>query len=236
MLDPIDERHRPVASDEPVPVPRTPVLIELAPTSRAEIVAVTHLDPDAPARSRTDYLSAKRLCCHEYAERYPDYAIGVEEVHDRHACVLFGRDATTGRVAGTLRVCFDTGAGLPLEPSLGPEVETLRRCGLRLAEPRRFVIRDPGAAVTAPFRAYLSAIYQIAKLHDIDVYLMQVRTGRAGFYRRVCAAADLDSGRAADGCVNLAWNLRRTPRRFFRAFGADQSALERYLRTRGAGR
>ena len=179
---------------------------------------------------RSAFLGAKAVCQRVYTERYPEYALAVEEPYDANAVLLYSR--SSAHVAtGVLRVCFDSDRGLPSECSLSPETDTLRRCGVRIAEPGRFAIADGDRPREALYKAYLRALYQVARAAGVEVYLMQVRGRHADFYRRNCAAVDLNSELAAPGCVNLAWNIERTPRRFFRVFGPDQGHLDRFLAT-----
>ena len=212
----------------PGPLPTSGLtLLELDPLSEALFVGMRRCGSGEPDW-RGLFLEAKQVCQRVYSRRYPDYPLALEEPHDANACLLYSR-AADGAVSGVLRVCFDSVHGLPAEPSLPFENETLRRCGIRVAEPGRFAIPEGDGL----YKGYIRALYQVARAAEVELYLMQVRARHADFYRRNCAASDLDSERAAPGCVNLAWNIRRTPHRFFRVFGADQDHLRRFLAARG---
>lgn len=211
-----------IAPSEPLGT-RGLTLLEIDPESKALFVAALRGDRGASGWRRA-FVEAKAVCQRVYTERYPEYALSIEEPYDENAVLLFSRSPTRG-ATGVLRVCFDSERGLPSERSLRPETDVLRRCGVRVAEPGRFAISG-GEGL---YKAYLRALYQVARITRVEVYLMQVRARHADFYRRNCAAVDLNSDLAAPGCVNLAWNIERTPRRFFRVFGAEQTHLESFL-------
>ena len=202
-------------------------MLELDQNRDELFVSLRHCGTDE-SRWPPAFDEAKRLCQAVYASLYPDYALAPTEAYDASACLLYSRGAG-GDVTGMLRVCFDSPAGLPIGASLGREIDTLRSCGVSVGEPGRFVIPD-GRVL---YKAYLRAIYQIAVHCELDVYLMQVRSEHADFYRRNCAASDIGGEDVTPGCTNLAWNIERTPPRFFRAFGADQNHLRTFLDGQG---
>jgi len=170
------------------------------------------------------FVQAKQVCLDDFRSRGYIYSMSLVDNHDPHSVIFFSRDER-GRVNGVLRVCFDSEHLLPLVGSIPEEFSQLRRQNLKLAEPGRFSLKPDCKLLNR----YLSAIYQLAVLSEVDRYLLQVRAEHAPFYARTFGATALPSVDAPEGCVNQLWDISRTPERFFQVFGEDQTDLKRLL-------
>lgn len=213
------------SSESPVPwqtrfVGTSPTLIELNPAPRQRLFKSMYRDVRRGQAGYSRYLEAKHLANDTY--HCKDYVcdIAVCEEEDNRSFILYTLNAF-GRISGTLRICRESGRGLPIATSLPQEFPNFISRGLALAEPGRFAIEPESDVV----RRFVSAAYEIGTYLELDAHLLQVRTHHVDFYQRFCNAQLLSSETAPPGCTNLVWWLDQTPQLFFRLFGRNMRDL-----------
>lgn len=169
------------------------------------------------------YIECKEFAKSVYERKYkhePYVAnMAVREPHDKHSVIVYSLD-TAGRVNGTLRLCGDSDVGMPMSDDIQEHISTLRRKGLRIAEPGRF------ATSSCTSHRLVSAAFEIGCYAGVDLYLMQCRAEHQDFYQSQCAAKELVGYSAPEGCINMVWKIAETPDVFFNRFGSHRESLE----------
>lgn len=206
-----------------------PTLVQVTPPnpSRRMFGAIQNrVRPGSHVYSR--YIESKEFAKAVYEDKYrgEKYVcdMSVVEPHDHRSVILYSLNSES-RVVGTLRLCLDTGDGLPMANDVADVISALRRQGQTVAEPGRFAT-TAGKRIS---RCLISAAYEIARVAGIDVYLMQCRADHCDFYASQLAAQVLENYPAPEGCVNMIWRVAETPDAFFTRFGRNRLELENPL-------
>jgi len=170
------------------------------------------------------YIEAKQLCRDTYKTLQYSYDMDVVENMDRGSILLYEKNSANN-IISTMRICLDVDCGLPITECIGVKYTALRKRGLSLAEPGRFVVNSDSNI----YRRYVSAAYELGKYCGVDAHLLQVRSEQVNFYRRYCAARTIPNSTAPKGCTNMIWTLADTPKVFFRVFGRHRQELHNAL-------
>lgn len=205
-----------------------PTLVEIGPAPTTPVYKSVYRDVRPGHRKFDQYIACKQWCKTTYDNNGYVYKMSLIENSDRCSIILYSLD-DNGNVESTLRICRDSQYGLPIAASLPDVCAQLRAQNLSIAEPGRFAVA-PGSG---NFRRYVAAAYGIGRHWDIDIHLLQVRSEQTDFYQNFVGAQLLPSSLAPQGCTNLMWRLRDTPKVFFRAFGRYQNELKNLISQSG---